>query len=240
MLSDQTCSGSGFVVGAALVPSKCPVKMDQWLASGNARPAKQQRSEAATPQELDMKLVGKLLLLLSKLSLRHSLEINELQSAKFKTIVMGKDSSFISEAQEATRSFAEKAQDARETRNNKAIDELGEPQHHSWAALIKVAVEDTAMSQQDRDVLTAHFSGVRSVADLTDKVFIAKVKRCYDKRVNKVHLAVCAELCPVLDALLRAMCRAAGKIKRGQAPRSGNDRELQDLVDKLAKVVQDD
>ena len=96
------------------------------------------------------------------------------------------------------------------------------------------------MSQQDRDVLTAHFSGVRSVADLTDKVFIAKVKRCYDKRVNKVHLAVCAELCPVLDALLRAMCRAGGKIKRGQAPRSGNDRELQDLVDKLAKVVQDD
>ena len=40
-----------------------------------------------------MKLVGKLLLLLSKLSLRHSLEINELQSATFKTIVMGSRSS---------------------------------------------------------------------------------------------------------------------------------------------------
>ncbi|CAE7234584.1 unnamed protein product [Symbiodinium sp. CCMP2592] len=214
--------------------------MNQWLASGDARPAKHQRSEAATPQELDMHLVGKLLLLLSKLSLRHSLEINELQSATFKTIVMGTESSFISEAQEATRSFVEKAKNARETRNNKAIDELGEPQYHSWAALIKVAVEDTAMSQQDRDVLTAHFNGVRSVADLTDKVFIAKVKRCYDKRVNKVHLAVCAELSPVLDALLRAMSRAGGKIKRGQPPRSGNDRELQDLVDKLARIVQDD
>ena len=36
------------------------------------------------------------------------------------------------------------------------------------------------------------------------------------------------------------MGRAGGKINRGQPSRSGNDRELQDLVDKLAKIVQDD
>ena len=123
-----------------------------------------------------------------------------------------------------TRSFAEKANEAREKRNHKAIEELGKPQHHSWATLIKVAVADTAMSQQDKEIISAHFEGVKSVSDLADKVFIAKV----------------TEVGPVLDALLRAMSRTGGKMRRGQPPRSGNDRELQDLVDKLAKIIQDD
>ena len=221
-------------------PPVLQLKMDNWLASNDARRAKQARSETPKQEQLDMQMVGKLLMLLSKLSLRHSLEIHELQSATFKTIILEKGSSYVSEAQGATRSFTEKAKDAREKRNYKALEELGEPQYHSWAAMVKVAISMEGVAPADLDILKTHFDAVGSVADLVDRVFIAKVKRCFDKKMSKIHFAVCAELAPVLDALLRAMCLVGGKIKRGQPPRSSNDRELQELVDQLAKIVKDD
>lgn len=211
--------------------------MDQWLASNNARAAKQPRTEAK--QELDMSMVGKLLVLLSQLSLRHSLEIRELQSAVFKTIVIAKDSSYVSEAQEATRSFTEKTKAARDSKNTRTLDELGEPQYHSWAAMVKVAIGDGQATATDITILENHFQSVKAVSDLVDKIFIAKVKRCFDKRMSKVHFAVSADMQEVLDALLRTMQRAGGKIKHGTAPRSGNERELQELVDQLAKIVHD-
>ena len=154
------------------------------MASSNARAPKQPRTEVSAKQELDMTMVGKLLMLL--LSLRHSLEIRELQSAVFKTVVIAKDSSFVSEAQEATRSCTGKAKVARDSRNSNALEELGEPPYHSWAAMIKVAITNDQTPSADLSVLEEHFKGVRSVGDLVDKVFIAKVKRCFDKRMSKI------------------------------------------------------
>eukprot|EP00435_Cladocopium_sp_Y103_P008463 s3728_g2.t1 len=190
-------------------------------------------------------------MLLSQLSLRHSLEIRELQSATFKTVVIAKESSYVSEAQEATRSFTEKAKAARDNRNTKTLEDLGEPQYHSCGAMVKVAVNDAQAAPSDVAVndaqaapsdvaiLESHFKSVASVSDLVDKVFIAKVKRCFDKRMSKVHFAVSGDMQEVLDALLRTMQKAGGKIKHGTAPRSGNERELQELVDQLAKIVGD-
>ena len=147
-------------------------------------------------------------MLLFKPSLRHSLEIHELQSATFKTINLEMGSSYVSEAQEATWSCTEKAKDARDKRNHKALEELGEPQYHSWAAMAKVDIFMEGVAPADLHSLKTHFHAVGSVADLVDRVFIAKVKRCFDKKMCKINFAVCAELAPVLDALLRAMCLA--------------------------------
>ena len=57
--------------------------------------------------------------------------------------------------------------------------------------------------------------------------------------VGKIHFAVSPEMTPVLDALLRTMAKVGGRSKRGAAPRSGNERELQDLADKLTNFVSD-
>ena len=91
-------------------------------------------------------------------------------------------------------------------RNYKALEELGEPQYHSWAAMVKVAISTEGVAPADLNTLKTHFDAGGSVADLVDRVFIAKVKWCFDKNMSKIHFAVCAELAPVLDALLRAMC----------------------------------
>ena len=223
-------------------PSSCFVtlaSMDGWLASSDSRAEKKPRTAVSEKPELDKAMVGKLLLLLSQLSLRHSLEIRELQSAVFRTVVISKDSPFVSEAQEATRIFTEKAKGAREQRNHKMLEDLGEPQYHSWAAMVKVAVSDGQATGEDAEVLKQHFNSVTAVSDLIDRVLIAKVKRCFDKKMNKIHFAVCPDMSPILDALLRTIGKAGGRIKRGTAPRSGNERELQDLVDKLSKIVGD-
>ena len=208
--------------------------MDGWLASSDNHAEKKPRTEVAAKPELDQAMIGKLLLLLSQLSLRHSLEIRELQSAVFRTVVISKDSLYVSEAQEATRIFTEKAKVAREQRNHKGLEE-----YHSWASMVKVAVGEVQATGEDAEVLKEHFGSVKSVSDLIDKVFIAKAKHCFDKKQNKIHFAVSPEMVPILDALLRTMAKAGGRIKRGTAPRSGNELELQDLVDKLTKTVSD-
>ena len=89
-------------------------------------------------------------------------------------------------SQKATKSFADKAKTARVSKNFKGLEELGEPQYHSWAAMIKVALEDTNVEASDRTILEEHFQAVKSVSDLVDKVFVAKVKRCFDQRQNKL------------------------------------------------------
>ena len=106
-----------------------------------------------------------------------------------------------------------------------------------WVSVCTYVYIYIYISVADAELLKAHFNSVQGAVDLVDRVFIAKVKRCFGKKQNKVHFAVCAELEPVLDALLRCMAKAGGKIKRGTAPRSGNEREMQELVDKLSKIV---
>ena len=191
-------------------PSSCLValalqSMDGWLASSDNRAEKKPRTEVAAKPELDQAMIGRLLLLLSQLPLRHFLEIRELQSAVFRTVVISKDSLYVSEAQEATRIFTEKAKVAREQRNHKGLEDLGEPQYHSWASMVKVAVGEVQATGEDAEVLKEHFGSVKSVSDLIDKVFIAKVKRCFDKKQNKIHFAVSPEMVPILDALLQTM-----------------------------------
>ena len=57
--------------------------------------------------------------------------------------------------------------------------------------------------------------------------------------MSKMYFAVSVEETPMLEALLRGITEACGKVKRGTAPRSGDERELQELVDQLAKIVGD-
>ena len=54
-----------------------------------------------------------------------------------------------------------------------------------------------------------------------------------------VHTGVSADMTGVLDALPRAKQKAGGKTKHGTAPRSGNERGLQELADQLSKIAQD-
>lgn len=57
--------------------------------------------------------------------------------------------------------------------------------------------------------------------------------------MSKIHFTV-SDVQEVLDTLLRTMQNSGGKLKHGTARRSPpfqNERELQQLVDQLAKIV---
>ena len=69
-------------------------------------------------------------------------------------------------------------------------------------------------------------------------IFFAVLEACFTQ-VRFVDFAVCPDMSPIFDALLRTIGKAGGRIKRGTALHSGHERELQGLVDKLSKIVGD-
>lgn len=70
-------------------------------------------------------------------------------------------------SQRATAELCRQGQDGSWNKKNfKGLEELGEPQYHSWAAMIKVALEDTNVEASDRTILEEHFQAVKSVSDL--------------------------------------------------------------------------
>ena len=203
--------------------------MERWAAKGRPRAEEEEprskRQTTARPEELVRGAVK----LMAKLSLKNALEIRELQSAVMVTYLMPKEAAIVQEAQAAIKNYVDTATRAR---NGEGQQPQGEPHVHCWAALVARAAKDTN-DEKDRKALIDHATETTEPEQLLDKVFVCKLKKAFDKNTMKLQISAAAKMEAEMQALDRVLRAAGGKQKRGQAPKSGLERDLQDALDKI-------
>ena len=62
---------------------------------------------------------------------------------------------------------------------------------------------------------------------------VARFRKAWDKGTVKLHLACRSDWCTVFESLEGALVASGAKRKLGQAPRSGLERQIQELLDAL-------
>ena len=186
--------------------------MDAWeLGPQPSEKQPQKRVAIGADKEL-----AKAVRLIARLCLKNSLEVRELQAACFVTFIVPKASPYV-----------------------QAMHPPGEPRVHAWTALLRVALEDTALSAEDRTAVEQHRAMSTDPIIMSGVVYVAKVRKAFDKNTMKMFFSVHRDAEPALAALTKGVLRNGGNLKRGQAPRSGLEREVQEVVDHLSEILGD-
>ena len=211
--------------------------METWTAhrrqandNGNQPPTKMRALSTGE----DAETVRKALLLVSKMTLRQELEIRELQSAVFKTFVVREPNPTISAVKAEVGSYLEKAKVARSSGGSLPD---GEVHAYAWAALTQVAVQQKALDGTSKAVLDSHRAAMTSPDMIADLVYIAKLKKAFNKGEFKLFLAVSPAHHSLLEVVSAGVLATGAVEKKGQAAASGMSRELPALVDKLTEIA---
>ncbi|CAE7493209.1 unnamed protein product [Symbiodinium natans] len=170
---------------------------------------------ALSPRE-DERLIQKAVLLVPKMTLRQELEVRELQSAVFKTFMLKEQNLLIAAVKGEVGSFVEKSKLAR-TSGGSMPD--GELHAYAWAAVTGIATQQVSLDAL-KETIVAHRAAMTSPDKIADIVYIAKMKKAFNRGEFKLF--------PVATGAVE---------KKGQAPASGMARELQSLVDKLTEMT---
>ena len=205
--------------------------MDQWELNpdSNGQPAK----KLAVGHDKQM---SKALHLIGKLSLKNALEVRELQAAVFHTFLTPKKSEYVQAALAATKDFADKAKRAKE---GKCAMPPGEPHVHAWAAMLRVALEDPALSESDKQAIQVHRNNSTHADELSHAIFVCKLRKAFDRDTVKCFFSVHRDAEPALQAVTKGLMAHGAKQKLGQAPRAGLEREVQEVIDELTAVLGD-
>ena len=158
----------------------------------------------------------------------------ELQSAILRTLLANKDSDLVSAATSATQGHNSKATELRRDNKTKELDNLGEPHVHLWGSIVHHIIEHGKITSAEKEVLSQHLADA-TPKDLEGKVLVARCKKCYDPRKMRFVMCVASDTEPILDIVVKAMLAEGAILKRGVAPRTGNDREIQSILDTLVQ-----
>ena len=96
----------------------------------------------------------------------------------------------------------------------------------------------TALSMQRTDRPLSNIVQVvnRHPLIMSDIVHVCKARKAFDRDSMKMFFSVHRDA-EQSFAALKGLIHAGGKLKRGQAPRSGREREVQEVVDHLPEIL---
>lgn len=161
-------------------------------------------------------------------------DLRELQSAVLTTLIANRDSDLTSAATSATQGHNTRASDLCKARKNGELESLGEPHVHLWGGVVAYVSENGKISEDEKQVLQQHLHDSEP-QKLEETVFVAKCKQCYDPKKMRFVFYTAQQVEPILKIVIGAMVAEGAVLKRGVAPRSGNDRESQTLLDGLVE-----
>eukprot|EP00438_Fugacium_kawagutii_P013559 Skav234763 [mRNA] locus=scaffold2396:7743:8381:- [translate_table: standard] len=205
-----------------------------WLITGSAQQPPARRPRLAPPDGFSAESQKKLLVLLAKTVFKHALDLRELQSAVLTTLIANRDSDLTSAATSATQGQNTRASDLRKAGKNRELESLGEPHVHLWGAVVAYVIENGKISEDEKQVLRQHLQESEP-KKLEETVFAAKCKKCYDPKKMRFVFCTAQQVEPILKIVIGAMIVEGAVLKRGVAPRCGNDREIQTLLDGLVE-----
>ena len=106
-----------------------------------------------------------MLLILSRLALKHDLEIRELQTATFRTLLVKQDEPLMLASKGATGLFVEKSKEGQRP--------PGEPHVHEWAAM----TTDPALSAEDKQKVVTYTFSANSPETLLQSIYWNQFKK---------------------------------------------------------------
>ena len=105
--------------------------------------------------------------------------------------------------------------------------------------MLRVALEDPALGESDKQAIQTHRNTATDADAMSHAVFVCKLRKAFDRDTMKVFFSVHRDVEPALKAVIKGITAHGGKQKVGQAPRSGLEREVQDVIDELTAVLGD-
>ena len=165
-----------------------------------------------------------MLLFLSRLALKHDLEIRELHMVTFRTILVKYDEPLVQAIKGTTGLFVTKSKEGQRP--------TGEPHVYGWAAMMTALTTDPALSSEDKQKAAAYTSSANSLETLLQHL-LEPVQKKNQKDWVKWQCSVDPQTQPILCLIINAV-KARGAIEKfGQAPAGDNMRELQQVLDDL-------
>ena len=211
-----------------------------WLLGAGGQsggpPARRQRLDPPA-SAVNAENQKKLTVLLAKAVLKSCSDIRELQSAVLTTLLIGKDTSIVSAMTAATQEHNSKAADLRKAGKHRECDALGEPHVHAWAAMVFDLSTSGQLTMEEKQKLQQHLQAADGVKVLEPTIMVAKCRKCYDPKRMRLTFCVHNSVEDVLELVVKGLQGHGAQIKRGIAPRSGNEREIQALLDALTETA---
>ena len=198
--------------------------LTQSSGTTEARPQRTKRPRGAQGQP-NPDNQKQMLLILSRLALKHDLEIRELHAATFRTLLVKLDEPLMLASKGATGLFVSKSKDKQRP--------PGEPHVYGWAVMTTAMTKDPALSVEDRQTAMEYMSSVNSPETLLQSIYWSQFKKTFQKDWIKWQCSVGSQTQPILCLIIKAMKSRGAKEKFGQAPEGGNVRELQQMLDDL-------
>lgn len=203
--------------------SKRQVEDDDMGSKGGAS----SKVRAVSPNE-NAELMNKALALMAKLTLKHELEIRELQAAVFRTYLLKDDNNFVQKIKIAVGTYIDGAK--------KQKTPPGEVHAYAWEALTAEALK-IDIPAAAKDIIEHHRASIASPEALASIVYATKLKKTFHKNVYKLCVAGSPRHQDLFEAIEMALVKSGAEPKRGQAPQAGMARELQSLVDRLTEMA---
>ena len=209
-----------------------------WLlgvGDGDGPPFRRQRVDPPA-HEIHAENQRKLTVLLAKSVLKNCSDIRELQSAILTTLLIPKDTTVVGAMSAATQAHNTKATEFRKDGKNRECDSLGELHVHAWAALVHSLIESNHITAEEKELLSIHLQNAESVKTLEPSILVAKCRKCFDAKKMRLTLCVHHSVENILTVVTKALQGQGAVLKRGVAPRSGNEREIQSMLDALSEM----
>ena len=127
-----------------------------------ARPQRPKRRRGAQGQP-NPDTQKQMLLILSRLALKHDLEIRELQAATFRTMLVKHDEPLVQASKAVTGLFVTKSKEGQRP--------TGEPHVYGWAAMMTALTTDPALSSEDKQKVAAYTSSANSPETLLQTIY---------------------------------------------------------------------
>ena len=167
----------------------------------------------------------------AKLSLKHAMEMRELQAAVLTTVVMNQDDPIVKAATEATQEYHKRQQAGGDTPQ-------GPPHCYAWMGMLEMLVsEHTGIAEESTQSIRQFCQEYASAEAMATVIHVCRVKKAFQKGKVKVCFAVHASAEQVLKLLVDKLTDKGGEVKRGQAPKGGLERELQTFLDQLTDML---
>ena len=168
--------------------------------------------------------------ILSRLALKHDLEIRELQAATFRTMLVKHDELLMQASKAATGLFVTKSKEGQRP--------PGEPHVNGLAAMMTALTTDTALSAEDKQKVAACTSSANSPEILLQSIYWSQLKKHVRRTGSSGSVPWTPRLSHILCLIIKAMKARGAKEKFGQAPAGGNVRELQQMLDDLLRKME--
>ena len=135
-------------------------------AGGEATKTKRPRGTQGQPNPDTQK---QMLLILSRVALKHDLEIREVQAATFRTVLVEHDEPLMLASKAATGLFVAKSKEGQRP--------SGEPHVYGWAAMMTAMTTDPALSAEDKQKVVTCTSSANSPETILQSIYWSQFKK---------------------------------------------------------------